>query len=244
VTTAEAWVARWAWFSSDDRWRFNAGYDPVGDRSRPVMRSIRATVEPGTAAGTTEVARVSWRATDSGTGVRRYTVQVSKNSGAWATLTLPAANSTWVTRTLAVGATYRFRARATDRAGNIGAWMYTPAIRPTRYDDQSTVVKWSSGWTVAGGVHSTDAAARTSTLTFSGQAIGILAPKGPGYGWAQVYVDGALAATVNLGSATTVGTRVVWQRSFGAVGTHTIRVRTLGTIGHPMVAVGGFAVLR
>ena len=84
----------------------------------------------------------------------------------------------------------------------------------------------------------------TLPYTPTGQAVGILAPRGPGHGWAQVYVDGALVATVNLSSAAAQGARVVWQRSFGAVGAHTVRVRTLGTVGHPRVAVDGFAVLR
>jgi hypothetical protein len=174
----------------------------------------------------------------------RTPVQVSRNGGAWATLALSAANATSVTRTLSLGTAYRFRVRATDRAGNASAWRYTPVVRASRYDDRSAAVKWSSGWTVAGGVHVAHAAGRLATMTFTGQAVGIIAPKGPGYGWAQVYVDGTLAGTVNLNSTTPVVSRIVWQRSFGVVGTHTLRVRTLGTIGHPSVAVDGFAVLR
>lgn len=245
VTTAEAWVAYWSYWSSDERWIFRAGYDPVGDRSRPVMRSLRATVAPGTTPTTTvEVAKLTWAATDSGTGVRRYTVQVQRNGGAWATLTLATASTTTLTRSLAIGSTYRFRARGTDKAGNVGAWIYTPTIRPTRYDDRSTILKWSAGWTVEGGLHTTSAALRTATATFTGQAVGLLSPRGPGFGWAQIFVDGVLVSTINLNAAVAQAPAVVWQRSFGVVGTHSIRVRTLGTVGHPTMSIDGLAVLR
>jgi hypothetical protein len=244
VTTAEAWVAYWSYYSSDERWIFRAGYDPIGDRSAPVMRSLRATPSPGSAMTTAELTKVAWSATDKGTGITKYTVQLQRNGGSWATLTLSGATATSLTRSLAVGSTYRFRVRATDKAGNTGAWMTTPTMRPTRYDDRSALLTWSSGWTVAGDVHTTTGVGRAVSMTYTGQAVGLLAPKGPGFGWAQVYVDNVLVATVNLNSATDVASAVVWQRAYGVVGTHKVRVRTLATEGRPGVAIDGFAILR
>ena len=57
-------------------------------------------------------------------------------------------------------------------------------------------------------------------------------------------VDNKLAGTVSLNAATDTASTIVWQRAFGVVGKHSVRVRTLGTVGRPGVAIDGFAVLR
>lgn len=244
VTTAEPWVARWAAITSEERWRFYAGYDPIGDRSLPVVRSLRATVLPESSAGTSVRLRLTWRGTDTGTGIRSYAAQVSTNGGGWMSVPLGGSLATSIVRGALVGSSYRFRVRAVDRAGNIGAWVYTPPIRPARIDDRSSALTWSSGWSVGGGLHVTDATARTVTAGFSGQAVGILAPRGPGMGWAQIYLDGVLAGTIDLSAAAPQTPRIVWQRAFGVVGTHTIRIRTLGTSGRPRIALDGLVILR
>jgi hypothetical protein len=58
-----------------------------------------------------------------------------------------------------------------------------------------------------------------------------------------VYVDGKLISTVNLYAATTTVRRVVFARTWTAVGTHTIKVVSLATGGR-RVDVDAFFVLR
>ncbi len=67
---------------------------------------------------------------------------------------------------------------------------------------------------------------------------------GPGRGSARVYVDGRLVTTVSL-HATDAATRwIAWSRTLATPGTHAIRVKVVGTAGHPQVVVDGFVILR
>ena len=85
---------------------------------------------------------------------------------------------------------------------------------------------------------------RTATFTFTGLAVGVLAPRGPNMGFAQVYVDGVLKATIDLSAPGDAPSRVIWARSWSSKATHKIRIRTLGTVGHPDWSVDAFVVLR
>jgi hypothetical protein len=50
--------------------------------------------------------------------------------------------------------------------------------------------------------------------------------------------------TVDLRTSSTQHRRVVYARTFGSSGTHTIEWRVLGTSGRPMVSLDAFVVLR
>jgi hypothetical protein len=66
---------------------------------------------------------------------------------------------------------------------------------------------------------------------------------GPSRGTATVSVDGHVVATVSLRASATGSARIVFERSWSAVGNHTIRIRVSGTTGHPRVDLDGFVVL-
>jgi hypothetical protein len=68
--------------------------------------------------------------------------------------------------------------------------------------------------------------------------------RGPGRGLAQVWVDGTLAATVNLGAQESGGRTVVFSRTWASSGKHTLRIVSLGTVGRPLVEVDAFLVVR
>ena len=249
VKTSEPWTAFWSRETATRVWR--AGYDPIGDRRRPTVSSVRVTPATGSSLTTSVNARITWAGKDRESGLQRFSLQVSRNGGAWKALTLPSRLATSVTKRLAVGSTYRFRVRAKDRAGNVGAWTYSPTVRPRRYDDGTAAATWSSGWSrvaaagaVGGHLRTTTLGARTVRFAFTGKAVGVLAPRGPGLGFAQVYVDGVLRATIDLQSSVDVPPRVVWTRSWASSAKHTVRIRTLGTIGHPGWSVDAFVVLR
>ena len=65
--------------------------------------------------------------------------------------------------------------------------------------------------------------------------------KGPNRGQARVYVDGVLAATVNLYQTTYVSKVVVFTKTWSTSGTHTIKIVALGTAGHPRIDLDGFS---
>ena len=166
-------------------------------------------------------------------------------------MTLPSRLSTAVNKKLTLGSTYRFRVRAKDRAGNTGAWTYSTVVRPTKYDDGTSAAKWSPGWSrvasagsVGGHLRTTGLGGRTASFTFTGSSVGIVAPRGPNLGFAQVYVDGVLKATVNLSAPSAAPSSVIWSKSWPSKATHKVRIRTLGTVGHPDWSVDAFVVLR
>ena len=74
VKSSEPWTAFWSREKGDRLWR--AGYDPVGDRSRPTVSSVRVTAAPGSWLTTTMNGRISWAGRDRGSGLHHYAVQV------------------------------------------------------------------------------------------------------------------------------------------------------------------------
>ena len=194
---------------------------------------------------------VRWSGRDSGTGIARYQLAQSRNGGAYVNIPLPSHRTTSIDRPVVFGSTYRYRVRAIDRAGNVGAWFYTPVVRPALYDESSSVVHWSGAWTVGalaggvhGSVHTTTAPGATSWVHLTGRSFALVAPRGPGLGFVQVWADGILVATVDLRSPTAQLPVIVWRKSWTSSGSHLIRARSLGTVGRPAVTVDAFVVLR
>ena len=230
MTTSEPWTAYWSREANDRIWR--TGYDPVGDRSRPTVSSVRVTPAPGAWLTTSTVTRINWTGKDKGSGLKQYTLQVSRNGGAWTTVALPSRLTTSFERSAAVGVSYRYRVRATDRAGNTGSWAYSATFRPTAFDDGSSQAIWSWNWsrvaaagTVGGHLRTVSAAGAAATFRFTGLGIGIVAPRGPDRGFVQMFVDGVLTSTVDLHAAGPTAPRVIWAKSWLTAGSHTIRIR-------------------
>jgi hypothetical protein len=188
---------------------------------------------------------ITWSGSDQGWGIDRYQVQESRNGGAWVSRGLATPAATSLLRNLYPTGTYRYRVRAVDKAGNVGAWRYGSTFAPRVIHDSSSAVAWTSQWTVApiaGALGGSDrratAAGQSVYLKFTAQSIAWIAPKGPGMGSARVYVDGVLVATVSLSAASAQSPRIVFERRWTASGTHAIQVRP---IGDGVVAVDGFA---
>lgn len=194
--------------------------------------------------------QVTWSGTDRGWGIASYRLERSVNGGAWSKVTLASATSKSFSERRAYDLPVRYRVRATDKAGNVGAWDYSSTVRPTRVADTSSLLRYSSGWasvtdpTAYGGVaHESSAGGSSVTYTFSGRSIAWLGEVGPTFGKARVYVDGVLT-WVETGAATESPRRLLFRRTWTTVGTHTITVVVNGTAGRPTLSVDGFAILR
>ena len=59
---------------------------------------------------------------------------------------------------------------------------------------------------------------------------------------ALVLIDGRAVARVDLWRSTFVPRAVLFKRSFGTSGRHTLTIRVLSMPSHPYVAIDGFAV--
>ena len=145
-------------------------------------------------------------------------------------------------------ATHRFRMRATDGAGNVSGYTYGPSFKPAMSQDTSTAIHYGGTWGVtttpyASGstLHYAKASGAWASQTITGAGVAWVAYKGPTRGQARVYIDGTLAATVDLYSATYMSKAVVYAKTWSANGTHTIKIVCVGTAGHPRIDLDGFA---
>lgn len=241
------------WYKETDGRLLSAGYDPPvrrADTTAPNTRAPSVRFAPG-GSDTSVPVQVSWSGTDAGWGIASYQLQRSIEGGAWTRVALPSARATTITQRLAYGTSYRFRVRATDKAGNTGSWDVGAAFRPRRTADTSTTVTYSRGWatvsdpTAHGALsHETSTAGRAVSLEFRGRAIAWIAERGSSFGKARVYVDGTYVRTVDTGYDANLPRRLVFRASWSSVGTHRIRIVALGTIGRPTISVDGFAILR
>jgi hypothetical protein len=206
------------------------------DTTRPVATAPVESFYGQTLGSSTMKARIAWSGTDTnGTGIARYQLQVSTNGGSYATVSLASATSTSVNRTLTDGRSYRFRVRATDKQGNVGAYVYGPTFKPARVQNTSSSVHYTGTWVTTsngsalGGSHryatSTGARASFSTTT---RDIAWVTTKTSTSGSAQVWIDGSLAATVNLHSSSTSYRQLVFARHFSTLASHTIELRPAG----------------
>lgn len=192
--------------------------------------------------------RTTWTGSDA-SGISDFTLQEQLNGGTWNTVGPSPATATSTAQQWTFNDTHRFRMRATDGAGNTTSWAYGQAFSVKMSQDTSTAVHYSTGsWRLAsasyasgGSTHYTTKAGAWVSQTFSGASIAWVSHKSPNSGQARVYVDGVLAATVNLYQATYANKVVVFTKTWSANGTHTIKVVALGTAGHARVDLDGFS---
>jgi hypothetical protein len=194
--------------------------------------------------------QVTWSGSDKGWGIASYRLERSVNGGAWSRVSLASATSRTFTERRAYDLPVRYRVRATDKAGNVGAWDYSSTVRPTRIADTSTLLRYSTGWTTVvdptayGSIaHESSAGGSSVTYTFSGRSIAWLGEVGPAFGKARVYVDGVMA-WVETGADADSPRRLLFRKTWSSVGTHTIKVVVSGTSGRPTLSVDGFAIMR
>jgi hypothetical protein len=200
--------------------------------------------------------RISWTGgsdNPGGSGVAGYVIQRQVNGGAFTTVaTVNHPTLTYQANLSTSSATYRYRVLVKDAGrGLTSSGKYTPTFRTLSYSESSSSVKYTGAWSttsssiyVGGKAKWGQAANASASLTFTGNRIGWLSRTGPIYGTARVYINGSLASTVNLFSATYTDKRIVFQRSFTSSTARTIRVVVSGTAGHPRVTLDQFFVLR
>jgi len=193
--------------------------------------------------------RSAWSATDP-SGIAKYVLQRQVNGGSWGTVSLSSAAATSLKESLTLGATYRYRVKSTDGAGNTSGYAYSPTFKPTLTQQSSSSVSYSGTWTSASTTYASGgslkyAAAKgaSASWTFTGSSIGWVAYRGPNRGSADVYIDGVLKATVDLYSAASYAKQIVYAATWGSNGTHTIKIVCRGTSGHPRVDVDAFVRL-
>jgi hypothetical protein len=151
--------------------------------------------------------------------------------------------------TFATATNYGIRAR--DNLGVVSDQADGPGVIAKLFQDTSSQATYAGSWssvstsTASGGrLHTSTRAGASVTFRTSGRAMAVVGRLGPANGQAKVYVDGVYVRTVDFHRTTTRSRVVVFQRSWAASGSHTIKVVVVGTAGHPKVEIDAFPVLR
>ena len=225
-------------------------YDPIVDGRAPKVVAPTVRLRASTF-GTTAPISISWSATDAHTSVFAHELQMSRDGGAWTSVALPNRLTKSVVKWLALTGTYRFRVRARDYVGNWSAWVAGPTVTARSLEQSSASIAWSSGWSTVsssafsgGSARASTTAGATATLRFSGRSVAWVTRSGPGRGLAQVWIDGALATTIDLNAGSLGPRRVAFSKTWSVSGTHTIVIKVLGTSGRPLVETDAFLLLR
>jgi trimeric autotransporter adhesin len=218
---------------------FSAAVTPVAsavpDISAPSAAMPKREIVASQSLGTTAIIRVSWDASADPSGIDRYELQRRKGTGVWVNIALATATSISANAAVAPGSAYRFRVRATDGAGNTGQWTTTASATLRARQENSSRISYSSGFRRAalsgasgGYVRYASLSQRWARLSFSGTSVAWVTTLAPRRGIAQIWLDGAKVATIDLYAVSSQKRRVTWA-SVVAPGTHTLEVRITGT---------------
>jgi hypothetical protein len=187
---------------------------------------------------------VRWAASDP-SGVCSYQLQRGLNGGGFQTISIASKTATSLPISVLPGTTTRrYRVLATDCVGNVSTPQQGPSVRLTSFQDGTGAIAYTRAWARAsapkaygGTVHMVSKAGAYATRTFTGRQVAWVASRTSTRGSARVYLDGKLAGTVNLHSATAVHRRIVFARAWAADGSHTIKIVCAGTAGHATIDV-------
>ncbi|HET6663413.1 MAG TPA: Ig-like domain-containing protein, partial [Acidimicrobiales bacterium] len=172
---------------------------------------------------------ITWSATDTGSGVASYEVQVSVAGGAFTTIySGPGAS---LDRMYPFNKSLIWRVRATDAATNVSAWATSASRKIVTYGRSASNLTYTGTWTKVSSAGSsgtgysyTRTLGKRATLSFTGLEILYVAPKNTASGYAKVYADGKLIGRFNLRASTSQLGRIITRKKWGSSGAHTMRV--------------------
>ena len=222
----------------------------VFDRRDPATTKPKVTLRSDTTlAGNDLRVSVGWDGDDAGpAGIDSYDVRRSVDGKRFKSFQSNVAED-WVQASLDPGHRYRFQVRATDRAGNVGPWKAGPSFkaRLVQQNDDVTFrgdsVRTEFASYSGGSQRYLAEGGASAKLTTRARSLSFITTRGPNRGAVQVYVDGNLAATIDLQATDHTYRFVAFSRSWSDVGTHTIKVVAVGT-DPPRIDVDAFGVLR
>jgi len=248
-------------------WQANETPNADGDWRTLVTRLVLDLVPPvagapkqslvtgSTLGGTTLPVRVTWSATDPGSGVAGTQLYCDVGhhglAGCASTTHQYATRSERWKRSYEAGvdSSYGYAIVARDAYGSRSPRHVGTTLTPTVFEQNSAHITWRGSWVNAtgpasvysgGSARSTSRVGASATFRASGRSFGFVTRLGPARGKAKVYVDGVLATTLTLTSGRTRGRNLAWAFTFGRSGTHTIRV----VAASGRVDVDAFVVLR
>lgn len=236
--------------------------DRFGNQASGVTRNLRA-IKPAAYFGNptsqySTKASFPVRFATGGSGSTLYSVKylpyggtlktwVDAAAGATRTFGVAGNGTTVAGTTAVVGGTYTFYVKAQDEYGNSSAYVTsTKAVVPW---DQTKA-------TFSGGTNRTSSAAYRGTfrrltsntqyarVTLVGNRLQVIGWKCASCGSFAIYQGNTKIATVSTYSSTLRPRLVLFTKTYTSSATRTFTIRPLGTAGHPVVALDGFAMRR
>jgi Domain of unknown function (DUF5122) beta-propeller len=207
------------------------------DATAPVVQApAQEFVTNSTLGADTIPVKVTWSATDGGTGVAEYKLQQSINGGTFTTVPI-SIMSTTTTRQLSAGNTDQFRVQARDQVGNWSDWSNGSSFAMDDHQETSSAVSYVGTWTsevlgsaYGGSLNYATAGTSKAQFSFTGSSVAWVATKNADRGKATVWIDGTKVATVDLYSSTEKPrTTVFTNNDLDPSQTHTLEVRVTGT---------------
>jgi hypothetical protein len=177
-------------------------------------------------------ARISWDAAGRRPAGTTYQVQ-RLISGSWSNVKLASGTQTSINLRLKPGTRQGFRVRLRNSAGNVGSWFSSGAFTPRLVQDGNTNsgLAWTGSWSRVSNSNASGGTVRRSTqsgsavsYTFTGRSVALIGRQGPNASVARVFIDGALAAEVNLRASSNRWRRLVFSQTWDTAATRTISV--------------------
>ena len=219
------------------------------DTTNPVITKAPAPSFVKGHLGTTAVPiKISWAGTDATSGISNYNLEESVDGGAFSLVASPTKANATVN--LNPGHSYKFEVRATDKAGNVSGFTAGAAFTLSAFQETSSAITYSSGWTkqavtgaYGGSVKFATLAGKTATFSFTGSQVAWVSTLGANRGSATAKLDSGSATTVSTNGSTTKPAMVVYTKTVAA-GAHSLLLKVVGTAGHPRVDVDAFLVIH
>ncbi len=206
------------------------------DVTPPIVDNPTGLITTSQTLGTLLNVRLSWPAASDPSGIVLYELQIKKGTGAFVNVPLPSPTTTEIDRALAPGATYRFRVRATDGAGNVSAWAPSSNAQLKVAQETSTKIAYAGTWSRAkltgssgGYVKYASTAGARVLFSFNGTNAVLVTTTGPARGIGDVYIDGAKVGSIDFYSTTVRKKRIAWALGTRLESTnHIFEIRVTG----------------
>lgn len=128
---------------------------------------------------------------------------------------------------------------------------FKPLVTIRKFSEKSSHVTYHGTWRSAkyagyagGTVRYATQAGASATFEFRGSRVIWFGPVGKTRGRARIYIDGEYLKTVNLYATRFVARKAVFSKGWSASARHTLKIKVVGTAGHPLVAIDQFVVIE
>jgi hypothetical protein len=211
----------------------------IADTTRPVISSQALYLRRSTVNSGAWPVWLTWKATDNTLlGSLKATSPAAKTFATtttqWAAVAKPLATQSWsLTAADAAGnattsAISRYAGGLSEAsASRTGTWKLT------------TTKDYLGGRGLYSGYRGASA-----SWTFTGRTAGLIFKRASNLGAVYIYVDGVRLGTLDTRASTTAYRQLMWTRTWGTSGRHTIKIVVAGTSGRPTVGIDGLVYLR